>query len=100
MIGFFENLLRVAAEEFLVTQQKMEKGVQSSVAQKGKYDADVAVLEGRYGDLNGQTINIELQQLLTLAPRDRRRIEAYNGLRTHLKKQYNCTFNITSRKTK
>ncbi len=100
MIGFFENLLRVAAEELLVTQQKKEKDVPTDVVQKGKYDVDVAAIEGRYGDLNGQTINIELQQLLALAPRDRRRIEAYNGLRTHLRKQYNCTLNITSRKTK
>ncbi len=100
MIGFFENLLRVTSEETLVAQQMKEKDVQASVAQKGKYDADVAALEGRYGDLNGQAINIELQQLLSLVPRDRRRIEAYNGLRTHLRKQYNCTLNITSRKTK
>jgi ribosomal protein L19 len=65
-----------------------------------KYDADIESLKTTYGDLKpGMVIEITLQDLLTICPRNRRRIEAYQGLVTALRKQ-GVTLTITSNKTK
>lgn len=63
-----------------------------------KYDDDVKGLFSIYG--NCKEINITLQELLKIAPRKRARIEAYNGLKTYLNKNYDVKLKITSRKTK
>ena len=65
-----------------------------------KYDADIESLKTTYGELKpGMAIEITLQGLLTICPRNRKRIEAYNGLVSELKKR-GVTLNIKSRKTK
>jgi hypothetical protein len=65
-----------------------------------KYSADIERLENQYGKLvDGVTIEITLQKLLPIVPRERRRIEAYNGLVSELRK-HGVTLNIKSRKTK
>ena len=65
-----------------------------------KYDADIESLKTTYGELKpGMAIEITLQDLLTICPRNRRRIEAYQGLVTALRKQ-GVTLTITSNKTK
>ena len=65
-----------------------------------KYDADIESLKTTYGELKpGMAIEITLQDLLTICPRNRKRIEAYNGLVSELKKR-GVTLNIKSRKTK
>lgn len=44
-----------------------------------KYDADIESLKTTYGELKpGMAIEITLQDLLTICPRNRRRIEPYN----------------------
>lgn len=65
-----------------------------------RFKADIDAIESHYGKLyDGQTIETTLQELLPVAPRNRKRIEAYNGLVSELKKR-GVTLNIKSRKTK
>lgn len=65
-----------------------------------RFKADIDAIESHYGKLyDGQTIETTLQELLTIAPRNRKRIEAYNSLVSELKKR-GVTLNIKSRKTK
>ena len=65
-----------------------------------KYDNDIRALEEKYGNLDGKEITIDLQTLLQLVPRERRRIDAYRGLLSYLEDKRNCKITITSRKTK
>ena len=65
-----------------------------------KYAEDIEALQQKYGSLENQAIVIALTDLLAVAPRERRRIEAYNGLKSTLAKRYHCKLTITSRKTK
>ena len=103
MLSTFENMLRFAANDKTPIKEK-ECHKQQTTASKdihdGKYGEDIKALEDIYGDLRNQTISVELQVLLALIPRDRKRIDAYRGLVSTLKKDLGCTLNITSRKTK
>lgn len=67
-----------------------------------KYKKDIALLQGKYGDAfkTGFCINLTLQEALSIMPRERRRIDAYRGLQSYLKKDWNITLTITSQKTK
>ncbi len=55
-----------------------------------KYAEDIEALQQKYGSLENKTIVITLTDLLAVAPRERRRIEAYNGLKSTLAKRYHC----------
>ena len=100
MFGFFENLLRVASEDRGKPTVSEPATVNSPPPPPLRYGDDIDALTDSYGDLRGKTIDIELRDLLEIAPRERRRIEAYRGLSSELKKVYGCVLNITSRKTK
>ena len=100
MFGFFENLLRVASEDRGKPTVSEPATVNSPPPPPLRYGDDIDALADSYGDLRGKTIDIELRDLLEIAPRERRRIEAYRGLSSELKKVYGCVLNITSRKTK
>lgn len=63
----------------------------------GKYESDIAALTAVFG--TGVCIDIELQELLKICPRDRKRIEAYNGLVSELAKR-GTVLTIKSRKTR
>ena len=68
-----------------------------------KYRKDIVALEERYGKLSTQTglsINLTLREALTLMPRNRKRIDAYEGLRNYLKREYGIELTIKSQKTK
>ncbi len=66
-----------------------------------KYDSDVEALEANFGSFKtGLCIETTLQELLQICPRKRPRIEAYQGLISHLKARYETTLIIKSRKTK
>ena len=66
----------------------------------GKYDSDIAALTEKWGTLStGLCIETNLQDLLTICPRERRRIDAYNGLVSLLRDKYEVTLTIKSRKT-
>lgn len=71
-----------------------------SVPTTTKFDTDIDSLRNAYGELKpGMTIETTLQDLLTICPRNRRRIEAYRGLVATLQKQ-GVTLTIKSRKSK
>ena len=64
------------------------------------YADEIKRLEAKYGPLiEGQHLTVQLQDLLTLLPRARRRIDAYNGLIKELAGR-GVTLTIKSRKTK
>ena len=101
-MNFMEGFIRYGA----FTQDDKEKNsiatpvIEKKVAKKtnsGKYDADISALTAIYG--TGVCIDIELQELLKICPRNRKRIEAYNGLVSELAKR-GTVLTIKSRKTK
>ena len=64
------------------------------------YAGEIKRLEAEYGPLiEGQHLTVQLQDLLVLVPRARRRIDAYNGLVKELANR-GVTLTIKSRKTK
>ena len=65
-----------------------------------KYIDDIEALKVFYSLEEGTVINISLQDLLAIVPRNRPRIEAYQGLRSYLIEKYGVTLNINSRKTR
>ena len=64
-----------------------------------KYQNDLEALKNEYGELPTE-LCIDLQELLRICPRDRRRIDAYSGLVSYLEKEEGIKLKITSRKTK
>ena len=72
-----------------------EKAVSSEPVPE-KYQRDIEALRQKYGD----AFNLTLQEALSIMPRERRRIDAYSGLVSYLKKDWNITLTITSQKTK
>lgn len=68
-----------------------------------KYKKDIAILEEKYGDLSslaGLSISLTLKEALEIMPRERRRVDAYEGLKNYLKREYGIELIIKSRKTK
>lgn len=66
-----------------------------------KYSDDIKALTEKYGEFKiGLCIELELSELLIIVPRERRRIDAYRGLISHLQEKYGVTLTIKSRKTK
>ena len=64
------------------------------------YADEIKRLEAEYGPLiEGQHLTVQLQDLLAIIPRARRRITAYNGLVKELANR-GVTLTIKSRKTK
>ena len=64
------------------------------------YAGEIKRLEAEYGPLmEGQHLTIQLQDLLVLIPRARKRIDAYKGLIKELANR-GVTLTIKSRKTK
>ena len=81
------------------TQEVATPVIEKKVAKKNseKYDSDITALTAIYG--TGAWIDIELQELLKICPRNRKRIEAYNGLVSELAKR-GTVLTIKSRKTR
>ena len=78
-----------------------EKAVSSEPIPE-KYQRDIEALRQKYGDAfkTGFCINLTLQEALSIMPRERRRIDAYSGLVSCLKKEWDITLSIKSQKTK
>lgn len=102
---FIKQIL--GAERRSTTPNRLEKDAAPSVTARkdstGKYQKDIAALEEKYGKLSSQTglsINLTLKEALTLMPRGRKRIDAYAGLVSYLKREYGISLIITSQKTK
>ena len=74
----------------------MDDGQQS----ESQYAGEIKRLGSEYGPLiEGQHLTVQLQDLLGLLPRARRRIDAYNGLVKELANR-GVTLTIKSRKSK
>ena len=68
-----------------------------------KYKKDVSALEEKYGSfssLTGLSITLTLKEALEIMPRNRRRIDSYEGLRNYLEREYGIELTIKSQKTK
>ena len=68
-----------------------------------KYRKDIAALQEKYGilsSLTGLSISLTLKEALGIMPRERRRVDAYEGLKNYLKRIYGIELIIKSRKTK
>lgn len=79
-----------------------EKAVSSEPVPE-KYQKDVKALQKKYGKLSsltGFSIELSLKEALTIMPKARRRIDAFAGLVSYLKKDWNITLTIKSQKTK
>ena len=65
-----------------------------------KFKADVEALEKYIGHSleNGLCIKVDLAELLTVIPRERKRADAYNALRRFLKNELDVELIINSRK--
>ena len=113
-IMFFSNLMNAlfgtnSRPDYEPTIQEVaapvvEKKVSPSVSPKpssGRFDADVESLKKKWGTFEtGLCITENLQDLLTICPRNRPRVDAYQGLVSHLKSEYGVTLTIKSRKRK
>ena len=82
--------------EFNAAPDDMDDGQQPG----DPYAGEIKRLGTEYGPLiEGQHLTVQLQDLLALVPRARRRIDAYNGLVKELANR-GVTLTIKSRKTK
>ena len=104
---FTELITRILGAERHSVSNRLENDAAPSVIVRkdshGKYQKDIAALEERYSKLSLQTglsINLTLKDALSLMPRSRKRIDAYTGLVSYLKREYGITLTITSQKNK
>ena len=104
---FTQLIARILGAERNSVSNRLEIDAAPSVTAKKdsteKYRKDIAALEEKYGKLSTQTglsINLTLREALSLMPRGRKRIDAYAGLVSYLKREYGITLTITSQKTK
>ena len=106
--GFIKQIL--GAERYSVPN-RLENAEPSVIVKKNsnpkpvpeKYKKDVAALEEKYGSLSsltGLSITLTLKEALEIMPRNRKRIDAYEGLRNYLKREYGIELTIKSQKTK
>ena len=67
-----------------------------------KYQRDIEALRQKYGDdfKTGLCINLTLQEALSIMHRKRKRIDAYSGLVSYLKRELGISLTITSQKSK
>ena len=76
-------------------QEKIAKDITDPVVNKkspviteDKKDSELAILAKEFGVLNnGMRIEVELNRILAILPRTRRKADAYKGLRSKLKQQ-------------
>lgn len=103
-------IARILGMEQFSVSNRLENAVPSVIGTKdsnepipGKYKKDITALLEKYGSLSsltGLSISLTLKEALEIMPRERRRVDAYEGLKNYLKREYGITLIITSRKTK
>ena len=115
ILDYFTNLLRYFTSEPIdpeVSQQKaaLVKEGQSGVKKAADEDvifnnnqpflSDIRALVDNYGPLyQGMIIETDLQTMLEICPRQRRRSDAYNSLVNYLGREHGVTLLIHSKKT-
>ena len=99
-----ENLLRnIFGDKNVSPDSKEVAGKEKNDSKRSnKYDSDVKALKERYRVEfeTGVCIRIPLKEILVICPRERKRVDAYTGLVTHLKREYGVELVITSNKNK
>ena len=115
-IHMFQNLRRIICNENVNTRKCVEDGVSNKkdtiiadphITKKDSAhicwqndDPELRILRDTFGDLvTGKTLEIPLQEFLTLLPRSRRRSDAYRVLKKKLQR-IGVTLNIISNKQK
>lgn len=98
----FENLFRIAMEKFNSTlhcreaQEATPHVIKKAAAVSSNDNPELEILGKTFGALtNGKVIEVNLQELLALVPRTRKRSDAYRGLCAKLR-QMGVTLNITT----
>ena len=107
MNNYFQYLLGNDAK---VTSSRQEDATPGVIVQKDskkksipkKFQEDVKVLKKHFGSQfsTGLSIDITLQDALSIMPKERRRIDSYASLIKYLQKNEGITLIITSNKTK
>ena len=94
------NRLENNAAPSVIVKKGSNKTSPKSIPEK--YRKDVALLQSKYGDAfkTGFCIDLTLQEALSLMQRERKRVDAYSGLISYLKRELGITLAITSQKTK
>lgn len=94
------NRLENNAAPSVIVKKGSNKTSPKSIPEK--YRKDVALLQSKYGDAfkTGFCIDLTLQEALSLMQRERKKVDAYSGLISYLKRELGITLTITSQKTK
>lgn len=94
------NRLENNAAPSVIVKKGSNKTSPKSIPEK--YRKDVALLQSKYGDAfkTGFCIDLTLQEALSLMQRERKRVDAYSGLISYLKRELGITLTITSQNTK
>lgn len=92
------NRLENNAAPSVIVKKGSNKTSPKSIPEK--YRKDVALLQSKYGDAfkTGFCIDLTLQEALSLMQRERKRVDAYSGLISYLKRELGITLTITSQK--
>lgn len=105
MIEYFTNLLRVICDVSQVSQCEAAKEVPSGVKKAAididqpPFQSDLQSLVDRFGALqDGKIIEVGLQELLQICPRNRKRSDAYRGLISYLQREIGVTLTIKTKK--
>lgn len=107
---FEQFIARILGMEQISVSNRLENAVPSVSVKKDsnrtipeKYKKDIVALQEKYGSLSslaGLSINLTLKEALEIMPRERRRVDAYEGLKNYLKREYGIELIIKSQKTK
>ena len=99
-----ENLLRnIFGDKNVSPDSKEVAGKEKNGSKRSdKYDSDVKALKERcrVEFETGVCIRIPLKEILEICPRERKRVDAYAGLVSHLKREYGVELIINSNKSK
>ena len=101
IVDFLNRLFGGGRETPPDSREAVDEGKNGS-KRSDRYDSDVKALKERCRVENetGVCIKIPLKEILEICPRERKRVDAYTGLASHLKRVYGITLIVTSNKTK
>lgn len=109
MNSYFVNLFRFFTSDPIVSEVSQQKAATkevdpSSGVKKAATDVDqpfqgdIRNLVDHFGALqDGKIIEVSLQELLQICPRNRKRSDAYRGLISYLQKEIGVTLTIKNR---
>lgn len=93
----FSRRDRAASPDVIV---KKESATNQTIPRK--FRDDIAILENIFGEkfTTGLCINYSLQEILSILPRERKRVDSYAALTKYLHETRGITLTITSNKSK